>query len=67
MTGEHYGTQYGLGCRMDTGGWFSIDAFLDKLNQHVHPPNRRGNPPPVTTGDLARTASDGTEDLTKLR
>ena len=51
---------------MDSGGWFIIDDFLDNVNRFIYPELRRDRPP-MTLGNLAQLASDGTEDLTKTR
>ena len=50
---------------MDTGGWFLIDDLLDKANRYVFSRSRGRS----TMGlhELATLASDGAEDLSKLR
>ena len=56
----------GLVCAMDIGGWFLVDDFLDKVNRHVLAHRSRVRSA-MRIEELARIASDGTEDLTKLR
>ena len=56
----------GLDCAMDTGGWFLVGDFLDKVNRHVVAHRSRVRSA-MTLAELARIASDGTEDLTKMR
>jgi hypothetical protein len=56
----------GLGCAVDSGGWFLIDEFLAAVSRYVYPELRQDTPP-LTISQLAQLASDGTEDLTKTR
>ena len=56
----------GLDCAVDIGGWFLVDDFLDKVNRHVLAHRSRVRSA-MRIEELARIASDGTEDLTKLR
>jgi hypothetical protein len=56
----------GLGCAMDSGGWFLIDEFLNVVNRYVYPELRQDTLP-LTVSQLAYLASDGTEDMTKMR
>ena len=58
------GTHSGLGCEMDCGGWFVIDELMDKINRYVFGSRTR---PALTLKELATLASDGAEQLTKLR
>jgi hypothetical protein len=51
---------------MDSGGWCFIEEFLDRVNRFIYPELRLDHPS-MTLADLARLASDGTEDLTKTR
>jgi len=56
----------GLGCAMDSGEWFFIDDFLNVVNRYVYPELRQDTPP-LSVSQLAYLASDGTEDMTKMR
>ena len=51
---------------MDSGGWFLIDDFLNVVNRYVYPELRQDTPP-LSVSQLAYLASDGTEDMTKMR
>ena len=64
--GRPLNTHNGLDCAMDTGGWFLVDEFLDKINRHVFAHRSRVRSA-MTLEALVRIASDGTEDLTKMR
>ena len=59
--GRLLGFQNGLGCGMDTGGWFLIDDLLDKANRHIF--TRSRGRPMMDLHELATLAPDGTEDI----
>ena len=51
---------------MDSGGWFVIDELPDKANRYVYSVDSRIRST-MTLSEVASLASDGTEDLSKLR
>ena len=55
--GMRPGTHSGLGCGMDSGGWFVIDELLDKIHRYVFGSRTR---PALTLKRLVTLASDGT-------
>ena len=50
---------------MDTGGWFLIEDLLDKVNRNVCSRSRASST--MDLHELAMLASDGTENLSRLR
>ena len=63
---EFHGKDNGLDCAMDSGWWFLIQELLGKVNRYIYPELSRARPP-MYIRELALIASDGTEDLTRLR
>ena len=51
---------------MDTGGWFVVDDILAKSNRYIFAQYSRARSA-MRLDEMARRASDGTEDLTKMR
>ena len=51
---------------MGSGGWFLVDDILDKANRRVFAYYRRARSP-MKIPEMARIASDGTEDLSTMR
>ena len=64
--GKRPGSRAGLACGMDSGGWFILDELLDKANRHIFVHHRHTRTA-MTVDELASLASDGTEDITKIR
>ncbi|MFM7985076.1 MAG: RNA 2'-phosphotransferase, partial [Candidatus Fonsibacter sp.] len=65
--GRYPSVRNGLGCMIDTGGWFRVEDILHAFNTYVKPSFRRIRLPNLNVTDLVTIASGGTEDGSKLR
>ena len=64
--GHGLGREFCLDCAMDSVGWFLVDDILDKANRHIFAYYRRARSS-MQVPEMARIASDGTEDITRMR
>ncbi|MFM7982953.1 MAG: hypothetical protein ACKPKO_26875, partial [Candidatus Fonsibacter sp.] len=56
----------GFGLEIDTGGWYMVDEVIHAVNEYTRT-SRRVRLPLIDIAYLAKIASSGTEDKTKLR
>ena len=64
--GQRPSQHNGLDCRMDSGTWFILDEFLDKVNRHVFAHHGSRTRTAMTVKEIAELASSGADDLTKI-